>query len=140
MTQPKLEIANLTKGFSRGRGERMPVLDDVSLSVADLEFVAIVGPSGCGKSTLLRIVNGLIPPDSGTMNPILIGVSCGVWAVTSVAAISTAGAMRAEWSRFMSQVRLKPDTTFAGPAEAGPYVDLLPRFHNPCGAHMMVAM
>jgi NitT/TauT family transport system ATP-binding protein len=45
----------------------MPVLDDVSLSVADLEFVAIVGPSGCGKSTLLRIVNGLIPPDSGTI-------------------------------------------------------------------------
>ena len=64
MAQPKLEVRNLTKGFSRGRGERMPVLDDVSLSVADLEFVAIVGPSGCGKSTLLRIVNGLIPPDS----------------------------------------------------------------------------
>ncbi len=67
MAQPKLEVRNLTKGFSRGRGERMPVLDDVSLSVADLEFVAIVGPSGCGKSTLLRIVNGLIPPDSGTI-------------------------------------------------------------------------
>jgi NitT/TauT family transport system ATP-binding protein len=45
----------------------MPVLDDISFSVADLEFVAIVGPSGCGKSTFLRIVNGLIPPDSGTI-------------------------------------------------------------------------
>ena len=45
----------------------MPVLEDVSFAVADLEFVAIVGPSGCGKSTFLRIVNGLIPPDSGTI-------------------------------------------------------------------------
>jgi len=37
------------------------------LAVADLEFVAIVGPSGCGKSTFLRIVDGLIPPDTGTI-------------------------------------------------------------------------
>ena len=67
MTQPKLEVRHLTKTFSRGRGELIPVLDDVSFTVADLEFVAIVGPSGCGKSTFLRIVNGLIPPDSGTI-------------------------------------------------------------------------
>ena len=67
MTQPKLEVSHLTKTFSRGRGELIPVLDDVSFSVADLEFVAIVGPSGCGKSTFLRIVNGLIPADSGTI-------------------------------------------------------------------------
>ena len=68
MTQPKLEVRNLTKGFPRGRGEVVPVLDDVSFAVADLEFVAIVGPSGCGKSTFLRIVDGLIPPDSGTIH------------------------------------------------------------------------
>jgi NitT/TauT family transport system ATP-binding protein len=43
------------------------VLDRVSFAVADLEFVAIVGPSGCGKSTLLRIVNGLVPADSGAI-------------------------------------------------------------------------
>jgi NitT/TauT family transport system ATP-binding protein len=65
--QPKLEINELTKSFSRGRGDVVPVLDHVSFSVADLEFVAIVGPSGCGKSTFLRIVNGLIPADSGTI-------------------------------------------------------------------------
>ena len=68
MTQPKLEVRNLTKGFPRGRGEVVPVLSDVSFAVADLEFVAIVGPSGCGKSTFLRIVDGLIPPDSGTIH------------------------------------------------------------------------
>ena len=67
MTQPKLEVSNLTKGFPRGRGEVMPVLEDISFAVADLEFVAIVGPSGCGKSTFLRIVDGLIPPDRGAI-------------------------------------------------------------------------
>jgi len=42
VTQPKLEVRHLTKTFSRGRGEVIPVLDDVSFAVADLEFVAIV--------------------------------------------------------------------------------------------------
>jgi NitT/TauT family transport system ATP-binding protein len=64
---PKLEISHLSKGFSRSASSAMPVLDDLSLAVADLEFVAIVGPSGCGKSTFLRIVDGLIPPDTGTI-------------------------------------------------------------------------
>jgi len=67
VTPPKLEVRNLTKAFARS-GEAMPVLDDVSFAVADLEFVAIVGPSGCGKSTFLRIVDGLIPPDSGSIS------------------------------------------------------------------------
>ncbi len=65
MPQPKLEVSHLTKGFPRSRGDVVPVLDDVSFAVADLEFVAIVGPSGCGKSTFLRIVDGLIAPDRG---------------------------------------------------------------------------
>ena len=67
VAQPKLEVRNLTKSFQRGRGDPMPVLDDISLEVADLEFVAIVGPSGCGKSTFLRIVDGLVAPDRGTI-------------------------------------------------------------------------
>jgi NitT/TauT family transport system ATP-binding protein len=74
VTGPKLEVSHLSKGFLRASSGAMPVLDDLSLAVADLEFVAIVGPSGCGKSTLLRIVDGLIPPDSGTirLNGVLV--------------------------------------------------------------------
>ncbi|MCC6407579.1 MAG: sn-glycerol-3-phosphate ABC transporter ATP-binding protein UgpC [Planctomycetes bacterium] len=55
-----LELCNVTVSF----GEHA-VLRDVSLSVADGEFVVLVGPSGCGKSTLLRVVAGLVRPASG---------------------------------------------------------------------------
>jgi putative hydroxymethylpyrimidine transport system ATP-binding protein len=49
------------------RGVRLPVLDRLSLTVAQGEFVAIIGPSGSGKSTLLDVVAGLIEPDAGTV-------------------------------------------------------------------------
>lgn len=42
------------------------VLKDLSFSIKEGEFVAIVGPSGCGKSTLLNIICGLLPPSSGS--------------------------------------------------------------------------
>ncbi len=64
---PRLEVRHLTKSYLHGDGTRVPVLNDISFAVADLEFVAIVGPSGCGKSTFLRIVDGLMAPDSGTI-------------------------------------------------------------------------
>jgi ABC-type nitrate/sulfonate/bicarbonate transport system ATPase subunit len=41
------------------------VVDDVSFTVGDGEFVAVVGPSGCGKSTLMNMMAGFIQPDSG---------------------------------------------------------------------------
>jgi NitT/TauT family transport system ATP-binding protein len=57
-------VSSVTKSFGAGR-ERALVLDDVSLTIARGEFVAIIGPSGCGKSTLLKIVAGLLDADHG---------------------------------------------------------------------------
>jgi len=57
----KLSIAHLTVVFN----EEVPAIGDLSLEVAEGEFVAIVGPSGCGKSTLLKVVAGLQAAQSG---------------------------------------------------------------------------
>ena len=43
----------------------IPVLDDVSMHVAQGEFVSILGPSGCGKSSLLRLLTGALTPGRG---------------------------------------------------------------------------
>ena len=64
MTHFKLEIDQITKTYRQGNGG-LPVLEDFSLQVKDLEFLVLLGPSGCGKSTLLRIINGIESSDSG---------------------------------------------------------------------------
>ena len=55
-----LEIRNLRKQY----GDRA-MLDDVTLTVADGEFLALLGPSGSGKSTILRLVCGIDTSDGG---------------------------------------------------------------------------
>ena len=55
-----IEIRNISKSF-----DRLRVLDDVSLTINDGEFLSIVGPSGAGKTTLLQIIGSLEAPDSG---------------------------------------------------------------------------
>jgi NitT/TauT family transport system ATP-binding protein len=65
----KLDIENLTKRYYVERdGRQLLALSDVSLQVAEGEFVAMVGPSGCGKTTLLNIVAGLLPYDLGRVS------------------------------------------------------------------------
>jgi NitT/TauT family transport system ATP-binding protein len=58
---------SVTKAFSTPDGRDLPVLDDVSFTLAEGEIVALLGKSGSGKSTLLRCVAGLIAPSSGTV-------------------------------------------------------------------------
>ncbi|MBR2967246.1 MAG: ABC transporter ATP-binding protein [Clostridia bacterium] len=42
-------------------------IENITLSISDGEFIALVGPSGCGKTTILSLVSGLIKPTSGTI-------------------------------------------------------------------------
>ncbi len=55
-----VHLISLTKRF----GDTVAV-DDVSLDVADGEFVTLLGPSGCGKTTTLRMIAGLVDPSDG---------------------------------------------------------------------------
>jgi len=48
-------------------GKSTSVLNDISLTVAEGEFVCLLGPSGCGKSTLLSTMAGFLSPTSGTI-------------------------------------------------------------------------
>jgi ABC-type nitrate/sulfonate/bicarbonate transport system ATPase subunit len=62
----KIEVHGIRKGFA-SNGEALLVVDGVSLTVGDGEFVAIVGPSGCGKTTLMNMIAGFMQPDSGSI-------------------------------------------------------------------------
>ncbi|MCX7788587.1 MAG: ABC transporter ATP-binding protein [Spirochaetes bacterium] len=63
---PKIRASHISKVFSNGK-ERVEALRDFSLEVQEGEFLCIVGPSGCGKSSFLRILAGLLPASSGTI-------------------------------------------------------------------------
>ncbi len=60
--RPKVVVKNLTKRF----GELL-VLDDISFSVGEGEFLCIVGPTGCGKTTFLNCLSKLIPTTQGNI-------------------------------------------------------------------------
>lgn len=62
-----LEVKNLKKEYNTLKGEVL-ALKDISFTVKDQEFTAIVGSSGCGKSTILSILAGLDNDYEGTIN------------------------------------------------------------------------
>jgi NitT/TauT family transport system ATP-binding protein len=61
-----IEIRGVHKEFAKGE-RRVVALQDIDLTVAEREFVAILGPSGCGKSTLLNMVAGFEQPTRGSV-------------------------------------------------------------------------
>jgi NitT/TauT family transport system ATP-binding protein len=62
-----IEFVHVARDYTRGDGQRVVAVDDVSLVVPEGEFVCLIGTSGCGKSTLLQLVAGLTPPSSGSI-------------------------------------------------------------------------
>jgi putative ABC transport system ATP-binding protein len=64
MPPPLIEIQNVSKSYRRDTLE-IPVLRNISLSIAAGEFIAFMGPSGSGKTTLLNLIAGIDKPTSG---------------------------------------------------------------------------
>jgi ABC-type nitrate/sulfonate/bicarbonate transport system ATPase subunit len=64
LQEAKLKAEHVHTVFTRD-GKTTPVLEDISLEVADGEFVCLLGPSGCGKSTLLSTMAGFLSPTRG---------------------------------------------------------------------------
>ncbi|WP_440771152.1 ABC transporter ATP-binding protein [Natronorubrum sp. DTA28] len=63
----ELTLENVTKRFDDD-GDEILAVDDVSIDIADGEFLVLVGPSGCGKSTSLRMIAGLETISEGTIS------------------------------------------------------------------------
>lgn len=65
-----IELRGVSAHFTRGRGDVVRALRDVSLRVAASEYVTIIGPNGAGKSTLINVLAGSVPAQQGR---VLIG-------------------------------------------------------------------
>lgn len=62
-----IKVRNLTHIYDKGMPTQSVALSDISFDVADGEFLGIIGHTGSGKSTLLQHLNGLLKPNSGTV-------------------------------------------------------------------------
>jgi NitT/TauT family transport system ATP-binding protein len=62
-----IRVEGVTKRFRLDDGREVTALAEMSMSLGQGEFVAVLGPSGCGKSTVLRLVASLETPTTGTV-------------------------------------------------------------------------
>ncbi|MFM8309723.1 MAG: ATP-binding cassette domain-containing protein, partial [Microcystis aeruginosa] len=58
-----ITISNLWAGY-----EQEPILEDINLTIQELDFLGIIGPNGGGKTTLLKVLLGLIKPWRGEVS------------------------------------------------------------------------
>src|ERR671930_1695723 len=61
-----ITIRGLSKSF--GANSEVAAVSDISIEVADNQFVTLLGPSGCGKTTTLRLIAGYLVPDTGSIH------------------------------------------------------------------------
>ncbi|HET7635330.1 MAG TPA: ABC transporter ATP-binding protein [Burkholderiales bacterium] len=65
-SQPRIVFDRVSVSFNTASGT-LNVVDNVSYTIANGEFVSIIGPSGCGKTTMMNIVAGFVQPSSGSV-------------------------------------------------------------------------
>jgi putative ABC transport system ATP-binding protein len=82
VARPLVVIREVSKSYRRG-SQQVPVLQNLSLSIAEGQFLALMGPSGSGKSTLLNLIAGLDQVDSGSIE--VDGVDIGALSESELA-------------------------------------------------------
>jgi len=64
----QIVVDNVSHLYRPPRGREVLALDQISIEIANREFVALLGPSGCGKSTLLYLIGGFLPVETGSIS------------------------------------------------------------------------
>ncbi|MGF1462840.1 MAG: ABC transporter ATP-binding protein [Maricaulaceae bacterium] len=64
MTKTLIYLNNVTKQYKRA-GETLSIFDNLTKTIAEKDFIAVMGPSGSGKTTLLNLLGGIDRPDQG---------------------------------------------------------------------------
>lgn len=100
VSSPLVELRNVTKTFRRGQ-RSVHALKDVSLTIPQGQFLALVGPSGSGKSTLLHLLAALDKPTSGS-------IRIGEWSLGTLDTVQRAQYRRSMVGLVFQQFHLVP--------------------------------
>ncbi|GAC1492773.1 MAG: nitrate/sulfonate/bicarbonate ABC transporter ATP-binding protein [Chamaesiphon sp.] len=76
-----MSLESVSKSYEQPNGQKITIIENISLELRSGEIVALLGPSGSGKSTLMRMIAGLNPPTQGQVlyhNRPLVGLNPGV--------------------------------------------------------------